>query len=278
VAGEKRTLKPLPLRLTDNPDELLTNPKLLADFVYAVSLQFQNVIETDLTASDGVRLVGTDIRHADTSAIADKTFAGAIVISTITFDGFGHVQTVTTRTLTPANIGAESAFTKNTAFNKNFGTSAGTVQQGDAGLGSIAGLTTTVDKMIYTTASDNYVTTTLTAFARTLIDDVTATAARSTLGLVIGTNVQAFADGLQSISGLTTLADRMIYTTASDTYAVTTFTAFARTLLDDADADAARTTLGLGTIAVKDTGATGAFTTVDLKTVTVVDGIITAIV
>lgn len=33
--------------------------------------------------------------------------------------------------LTPANIGAEPAFTKNTAFNKNFGTDAGTVMQGN---------------------------------------------------------------------------------------------------------------------------------------------------
>lgn len=33
--------------------------------------------------------------------------------------------------LTPANIGAEPAFTKNTAFNKNFGTAAGTVMEGN---------------------------------------------------------------------------------------------------------------------------------------------------
>jgi hypothetical protein len=61
-----------------------------------------------------------------------------------------------------------------------------------------------------------------------------------------------------SIAGLTTLADRSIYTTASDTYAVYTLTAAGRAILDDADASAQRTTLGLGTAAVVNTGTSGA--------------------
>ena len=55
--------------------------------------------------------------------------------------------------------------------------------------------------------------------------------------------------GLDSISNLTTAADKMIYTTGADTYAVTPITAFGRSILDDADAAAVRTTLGLGTMA-----------------------------
>lgn len=58
----------------------------------------------------------------------------------------------------------------------------------------------------------------------------TAAAARSNLGLVIGTNVQAYDAGLQSISGLTTAADKGIYTTASDTYATFDLTAAGRTI------------------------------------------------
>jgi hypothetical protein len=119
------------------------------------------------------------------------------------------------------------------------------VQAYDPGLTSIAGLTTTADRMIYTTASDVYAVTTLTAAGRAILDDADAAAQRTTLGLAIGTNVQAYDPGLQSIAGLTTTADRMIYTTASDTYAVSTLTAAGRAILDDADATAQRATLGL---------------------------------
>jgi hypothetical protein len=80
----------------------------------------------------------------------------------------------------------------------------------------------------------------------------TASAARTNLGVAIGTDVQAYDAGLQSISGLTTTADQMIYTTSSDTYATTSLTSAGRALLDDADASAQRTTLGLGTLATQD--------------------------
>lgn len=58
-------------------------------------------------------------------------------------------------------------------------------------------------------------------------------------------NKQPLDAGLTSIAGLTTTADRMIYTTASDTYAVATLTSAGRALLDDASAAAQLITLGL---------------------------------
>lgn len=89
------------------------------------------------------------------------------------------------------------------------------------------------------------------AFGKSLIDDVTASDARSTLGLTIGTDIQAWDAGLQSISSLTISADQLLYTTALDTYATTSLTAYGRSLIDDVDATAARSTLGLGTIATQ---------------------------
>jgi hypothetical protein len=81
--------------------------------------------------------------------------------------------------------------------------------------------------------------------------------ARANLGLAIGTNIQAQDAGLQSIAGLTTSADLAIYTTAADTYAVTSLTAYGRSLLDDADAATARATLGLGSLATQSATVTG---------------------
>ena len=67
----------------------------------------------------------------------------------------------------------------------------------------------------------------------------------ATLNLAIGTNTQAYDAGLASIAGLTTAANKMVYTTGADTYAVTGLSAFARTVLDDTSAAAARSTLGV---------------------------------
>lgn len=90
---------------------------------------------------------------------------------------------------------------------------------------------------------------TCTAAGRALIDDVDAAAQRTTLGLVIGTNVQAYDAELAALADLTSAADKGIQFTGSGTAGTFDLTTAGKALLDDADAAAQRTTLGLGTAA-----------------------------
>ena len=114
------------------------------------------------------------------------------------------------------------------------------------------------------------------------------TAAASGTGYVIGTDVQAYHANLAALAGLSGAADRLPYFTGAGAMSLATFSAFGRTLIDDADNSAARTTLGLGTMATQAAGAvsitggtingtsvgattrsTGAFTTAELVSTSV---------
>lgn len=119
----------------------------------------------------------------------------------------------------------------------------------DATLDAIASVVTAADKAIYFTGVDVAAAYDLTAFARTLLDDADAATMRSTLGLAIGTNVLAYEAGLQSIAGLATASNKGIYFTGTDAAATFDLTAFARTILDDADAASVLTTLGAAPLA-----------------------------
>jgi hypothetical protein len=77
---------------------------------------------------------------------------------------------------------------------------------------------------------------------------------------------------LTAINGLTPAADRIAYYTSASAGALATLTAFGRSLIDDADAATARTTLGLGTAA---TSAATAFQAAD-ATLTALAGLTTA--
>jgi hypothetical protein len=86
------------------------------------------------------------------------------------------------------------------------------------------------------------------------------------------TDAQPLDATLTALAGVATAADQVIYATGADTFAVTSLTATGRSLIGSADAAAARTTLGLGTIATQ-AAASVSITGGSITNLTTFDGI-----
>jgi hypothetical protein len=147
------------------------------------------------TGSDtAVRLA---IGANDTIAIADST------------------QTAGIRWGTPSSI--------RTALGLVIGTN---LQAWDATLDALAAQSTAANTVIYATGLDSFATTAFSALGRALVGQTTTTNARITLGVVIGTDVQAYDAGLTSWAALTRAA-------GFDTFTATPSVANFKSLLSD---------------------------------------------
>jgi len=93
----------------------------------------------------------------------------------------------------------------------------------DPTLTALAGVTTAADRLVYATGADAFAVTPFTAFGRGLVDDADAAAGRATLGVVIGTDVQAYDAGLAALASFNT--NGILVQTADNTFAGRTLAA-----------------------------------------------------
>ncbi len=255
----------------------------ISDFAEAVD----DRVATMLTAGANITLTYNDASNTLTISSSGGGGGGTLADGSygdVTVSGTGTVITINNATVTlakMANVATGTILGRTTAGSGSpealtpaqartvLGLVIGTdVQAYSANLAAFAGLTSAADKLAYFTGAGSAAVADFTAAARTLMAATTAAAQRSALGLVIGTDVQAFDAELSAIAGLTSAANQLPYFTGSGTAALTTLTAFARNLLDDADAAAARTTLGLGTIATLAAPSGAVVGTTDAQTLT----------
>lgn len=208
--------------------------------------------------------VGNDPAFASTvsAALAGKLAAAAVSSFMLALLGSEDATAVRSSLDVPATTHAH-AISDVTGLS----TSLAGKQSLDATLTALAGASTASDTLIYFSNTDVAAVATLTSQARALLDDATPSAMRSTLGLAIGADVQAYnanlatLAGLASVANLSTLAglasitnltaeagltgaaDKMSYYTGAGTKAIADLSSLARTLLDDTTTAAMRATL-----------------------------------
>lgn len=194
---------------------------------------------------------------ADYSAFLDKFTAHAILPSTVPY-----INSLGNGDLFPIGSTGLALNATTTAADARAVISAQTL---NANLTALAGLSSATNKLPYFNGTNTATTTDLTAFARSLLDDVDAATARATLGVYSTTDTdtnlaiglatkQPLSTNLTNIAGVNLNPNSMLFYNGSTNIDQTPITTYGRGFINLADAAASRTYIGANDAANLTTG------------------------
>lgn len=204
--------------------------------------------------ADLVRGLATATANTASTMVA-RDASGNFSAGTITANLTGTASIASSLNYTVLVGGGGTGATTAAGARTNLGLVIGTdVQAYDAELAALASVTSAVDTAPYFTGSGTASTYSATSYMRGLMGSVAASNARSTLGLVIGTDIQAYSAELVATSGLATTG--IIARTGAGTKSTRTITAGTGITVTNGDGVAGNPTITAAVTSVQ--GATGA--------------------
>jgi len=204
-----------------------------------------------LTFNSGARsAASTNTANTIVARDASGNFSAGTITAALTGTASIAASLNYTVLISGGGTGSTTASGARTALGLAIGTD---VQAYTASGNALAGLTSAADTAPYWTGSGTAGTYTVSSFMRGHAADANASTARSTLGLVIGTNVQAYGAQLSALSGVAT---GIAVLTGAGTAAGRTITAGAGISVSNGDGTGGNPTIAANVTSVQ--GNTGA--------------------